>query len=646
VEVARRLEAAGRVPEAVYVGAIFPFARTRGPAGRALSWLEHRRSNRQHAVWLKARGVDMDELEPAQADRIIANMRADGDRAEEYFGELMDSRVTPLRAPVVSVVGERDPATDYYPERYREWHFLTGRCAVVVLDEAGHFFLKYRADELAEILSTVHPALDRPDAAGLTEPARAGTGWWLHAASTHEPEPAVLPSLRRFGAVAAGQLVSLAGSALTAWAVPVWILLTTGSLLQFSLFAAAGLVPALLVGPLAGAVVDRSDRRRVLQAAGAAAGLVQLALGLLYWSEQLQPWHLYVGVAAVSVAASFQRLAFTSAIPQLVPKRFLGNANGIAQLSGGFAMLLVPLAAAGLLAALGLGTILLLDVLSYAAAIGVLAVTRFPDTLARRRREPLMTEIAAGIGYSWRDPALRAMLLFSALVNLFLGPALILVTPLVLAFADLGAVGAVSFAEALGAIAGGLVFTVWGGPARRRMHGLLVMTLVLAACCVVTGLRPSVLVVAAGVFGTAASLAVIQSIYTTIVQVKVPQRYHGRVFALNLVIAWGTLPLGYAVLAPLASAALQPLLAPGGALAGTLGAVYGVGEGRGLGLVFLVVALAVTALTVAGMRTRVLSRFDAEVPDALPDDLVGLRTLQARGVATRAPGVPRRTAGA
>src|SRR5262249_53733632 len=150
-----------------------------------------------------------------------------------------------------------------------------------------------------------------------------------------------------------------------------------------------------------------------------------------------------------------------------------------------------------------------------------------------RRREPLLTEVANGLRYSWGNPALRGLLLFSATINVFLGPALILVSPLVLSFGSLGDVGRVAFAEALGGFLGGLAFTVWGGPVRRRMSGMLVMTFVLAGTCLVTGLRPAVPAVAAGVFGTGLSLALIQSIYVTIIQVKVPQRFHGRVFALN-----------------------------------------------------------------------------------------------------------------
>ena len=60
-----------------------------------------------------------------------------------------------------------------------------------------------------------------------------------------------------------------------------------------------------------------------------------------------------------------------------------------------------------------------------------------------------------------------------------------------------------------------------------------------------------------------------------------PQRFHGRVFALNTLVAWSTLPIGFGLVAPYGSALFEPLLAPDGPLAGTVGAVIGTGAGRG-----------------------------------------------------------------
>ncbi|MFI5958878.1 amino acid adenylation domain-containing protein [Cryptosporangium sp. NPDC051539] len=636
VEVARRLEAAGRVLDTVYVGAIFPFARGDGPISRLQAWWERRVSDRLHAIWLKSGGVDLDELDPEQADRIVGNMRADSRQAEAYFSDLLAREVPRLRAPVVSVAGERDPSTLYYEERYREWGFLTSTSALVMLAEAGHFFLKFRADDLAEILTRVGPAVADGEVGALTAEARPGRPWWLHEVHRAGPPPeaaadrTVRPSMRRFAAVATGQIVSMTGSALTAWAVPIWIYLRTGSLGQFTLFAVTGLLPVLLIGPVAGAIVDRTSRRTVMAISGIVAGGGQAALAVLYASDRLQPWHLYVGVALVASALTFQRLAFTSAVPQLVPKPLLGNANGLAQLTTGVATLLVPLVAAGALATIGLGGILLVDVISYAAALGMLAVVRFPSTMAFRRREPLLVEVTAGWRYSWGTPALRATLIFSALINIVLGPALVLVSPLVLTVGSLTQVGRVAFAQALGAVVGGLLFAVWGGPARRRMRGMLLVTLALGACCLVAGLRPSVALIAVGLFGVGLTLTLVQAIYTTIVQIKVPQRFHGRVFALNQMIAWSTLPLSFAVLAPLAVGGFRRVLADDDGFTRIVGAVIGGGPGREIGLVYVVVALAVTVLAGTALRRGPLSRFDTAVPDAPADDEVGVAALRTR----------------
>ncbi|MEU0569104.1 amino acid adenylation domain-containing protein [Nonomuraea sp. NPDC005983] len=630
VEIARRLEEAGRDLEAVYIGAIFPFARPGNRALAALSRLARReflRSDRSYANWLTSMGLDMSDLDPGQARHIIRNMRRDSEAAEEYFTGLFESSVAPLRAPIISVAGEHDPATEFFEERYREWHFLSPRAAVVELDEAGHFFLKYRAEELAEIVTRTHLSLDADTAVG-------GTSWRLREVSRSDEgrQARVVgagPSMRRFVAVASGQLVSITGSALTEFAIPIWIYLATGSLAQFALLAVVGLVPGMLAAPLAGAVVDRSDRRTVMLAGDYAALGTQLLLGVLLWTHNLQTWHIYPLLALLSVALTFQRLAYGSAVPQLVPKRYLGHANGVVQMAGGMTQLLVPLAAVGLMAVIGLEGILVLDVASYVFAIAVTSLVRFPAAMAWRRKEPVLAEMAAGFRYSWGDLGFRRMLLFFAVLNVFLSPLFLLISPLVLSFATLPDVGRISFLSGLGVLLGGLAMTVWGGPARSRMRAVLWCTLALAAFCLVTGVRADLVTIGIGAFGMSLWLTLLNGVYATIVQVKVPQRFHGRVFALNTLIAWSTLPLGFGLVAPYGAAVFDPLLAPDGPLAPTVGALIGTGAGRGVGLMYLLFAVAMTVLALVALRSRLSSLVDGGA-DAAPDDLVGLQALGRR----------------
>ncbi|MER5648308.1 amino acid adenylation domain-containing protein [Streptosporangium sp. NPDC002524] len=703
VEIARRLEAAGRPIEAIYFGGVFPFARPTSVLAKLSNLTDRLRSDQVWANALRAAGLDVEDLEHDQLKLVIDNRRKGTREAERYFTRLFEEGVEPLRAPIISVAGERDPATEFYQERYREWHLLSDSTAVVVLDEAGHFFLKYRAEELAAIVTGTHRAIASGDTAKLARTDRST--WWLGGVSTQSTQDAAAevapattapaltgagplpgldpaspgtgasalpgtgvsalagtgtgepvlagtggappgtghpvatdpparsgppPSMKRFAAVAAGQLVSIIGSSLTEFAIPLWIYITTDSLARFALFSVLALVPGMLVSPLAGALVDRYDRRKVMLAGDAGAFGTQLALGVLLWTGNLEIWHIYPLLVLLSVALTFQRLAYNSAIPQLVPKRFLGHANGVVQMVTGTAQLVVPLVAVGLMSLIGLEGILVLDVVSYVFAIGVLLFVRFPGTMAWKRRESLVAEMVEGWKFSWGNRGFRGMLFFFAVLNIFLSPLFLLISPLVLGFATLEDVGRISFFGGLGVFLGGLTMTVWGGPRRRRLRGVMLSTLVLGLFCLVTGLQQNLVLIAVGAFGMSFWLTVLNGVYATIIQVKVPQRFHGRVIALNTLIAWSTLPIGFGLVAPYGSTLFEPLLVPGGPLADTVGLVLGTGEGRGVGLMYVLFALAIAVTALVAMRTRTLSRFDEDVPDALPDDLVGFQAIQRR----------------
>lgn len=612
VAVAQLLAEAGRPLTAVYFGATFPFARPKG-LWRTFGGLQKRfdrlRSNQLSATWLKSMGLALNEVEPEQADRIVSTMRQDALQAEEYFTALLDRGAVQIGAPVISIVGERDRLTDFYQERYREWEFMSGSSAVVCLKEAGHYFLKYRAEELAQIVTKTHAALLDGTIGELTETGRGPDASWTvkdyhaeQAAAAESPQrEAVRPDMRRFTAVAAGQLVSMIGSAMTQWALPLYVYLNSHSLTLYSLLTVAGLIPGLLVAPVAGAIVDRYDRRVVMLLGDTASALAMLSLGLLVWTHSFQTWQVYPILVAGAIAGTFQRIAYSSAVAQLVPKRYLGHAIGMNQFATGTAQLMVPLVAVGLFTAIGLGGMVALDVVSYAAAIGVVLAVRFPDTMARQQKEKMTTAIRKGLNYSWRLRGLRGMLLFLAVVNVFLAVPLVLMSPLVLSFAKVGDVGRLSFVGALGAVVGAVAMTVWGGPRERRMPGVLIAAVALGGSAVVTGSHTSLPVIGLGVFGITLSLGLLNSIYTMIIQVKTPQRYQGRVFALNQMLAWSTLPIGYGLVGPAAARAF------------------------GFGPADVAAGLAILAVAAVAALVPSLKHFDRDTADATPDDVVGMQ---------------------
>ena len=127
VEIARRVEAAGRELEAVFIGAAFPFSRPTGRVMRGLARLARAAavsSDRAYGNWLASMGVDLSDIEPEHAVRIVRNMRREAERAEEYFTGILGADVTRLRAPRWSTVaGDRGPRHRVPRGALREWHF-------------------------------------------------------------------------------------------------------------------------------------------------------------------------------------------------------------------------------------------------------------------------------------------------------------------------------------------------------------------------------------------------------------------------------------------------------------------------------------------------------------------------------------------
>jgi DHA3 family macrolide efflux protein-like MFS transporter len=170
-----------------------------------------------------------------------------------------------------------------------------------------------------------------------------------------DPGPAAGPSVRTFLVVWAGQLVSVTGTALTGFALQVWIYLETGSVTRLALVSLAYALPAVLLSPFAGVLADRLDRRLAMLGADVLAGISTLAIAALYFTGSLEVWHIYLLSGLGAIGNTLQVPAWMAAVSLLVPKKHLGRANGLVMTSEAVSIVVAPAAAGGLLATLGLG---------------------------------------------------------------------------------------------------------------------------------------------------------------------------------------------------------------------------------------------------------------------------------------------------
>lgn len=429
--------------------------------------------------------------------------------------------------------------------------------------------------------------------------------------------------MRAFMLICIGQMISLCGSGITGFAQGVWVYQRTQSVTQFALISFFGVLPGILISPLAGALVDRWDRRWTMIVSDTGSAFCSLFPALLLLFGRLEVWHIYLSIGLTSIFIAFQWPAYSAAMTLLVSQKQLGRANGMVQLSGAISQIAGPILGGLLLLTVHLEGVYLFDVVTFVVSLITLLLVRIPPPTGSAQGQEaqggLLREAIYGWSYIRAQPGLLALLIFFAITNFTFGIVVSLITPLALSFADATLVGTILSIGGSGLLAGSIVLTIWGGP-KRRITGVLGFTLLQGAILIVGGLPPTAPLIAAATFAFLFSFPIINGCSQVIWQSKVPSDIQGRVFAIRRMVAWSALPFSYLVAGPLAEYVFEPLLAPNGALAGTLGQFIGVGPGRGIGFLYVVLGVLTILITSGGYLYPRLRSLEDELPDVNADD--------------------------
>jgi hypothetical protein len=430
-----------------------------------------------------------------------------------------------------------------------------------------------------------------------------------------------------------GQMVSLLGSGLTGFALGVWVYQRTGSVTQFALIALSTTLPAIMISPIAGALVDRWNLRWTMLLSDCGAGLSILFLALMLFAGRLEVWHIYLAMSASSTCNAFQWPAYSAATTLLVPKQHLGRASGLVQLGQSVDLLISPVLAGVLIVTIQIQGIILLDFATFLFALVTLLSARFPEAKTVAGSEvgqgSLLHEATYGWIYIRSRPGLLGLLIFLAISNFLMGVIEVLATPLVLSFASPAVLGTVLSIGGSGMLVGSVVMSTWGEPLRliKSVFGFMLLS---GLCVIVAGLRPSSQLFALATFFFCLGLPIINGSIQVIFQRKVALDVQGRVFALMRMIAGSSLPLAYVVAGPLADRVFEPLMTTGGLLTGSIGQLIGVGPGRGIGLMFITLGALTMVATVVAYQYPRLRLLEEELPDAIADPAAALAENQGQ----------------
>ena len=433
--------------------------------------------------------------------------------------------------------------------------------------------------------------------------------------------------MRAFIIVWVGQFISLMGTAMTNFAIPIYIFTETQRVQELALLGMAFMIPLIAMSPFAGVIVDRSNRKVMMMISDLAAGAMTILVLILFSTGRLEIWHLYITGAVSGAFQAFQWPAYSAAISVMLPKKHYGRANGLLSLAESGSTIAAPLLAGAMLGFIGLRGILLIDIATFSIAIFTLFLVHIPQP-------PRTAEGAAGEGNllreAWygfqyifdRRSLLGLQLIFMA--GNFISSIAFITLPALILFRTNNneiALGTIQSVAGIGGVVGALVMSTWGGP-KRLIHGVLLGWFLSSLLgMVLFGLAQTLVIWAIAGFFFLFFVPIINGSNQAIWQAKVAPDVQGRVFSARRLIAWITNPLASLIAIPLADNIFGPALDVNGVLTDTfLATLVGTGPGAGLSLMFVITGLLTAVVGLSGYLFPAIRNVEEILPDHVATD--------------------------
>jgi len=382
---------------------------------------------------------------------------------------------------------------------------------------------------------------------------------------TETAVPEITNWKKRFFTIWTGQAFSMLGSRLVGFAFVWYLTSTTGSATVLAIGTLVSTVPDIIISPIAGALIDRWNRKAVLIVFDALTALVTLILALLFTFGSVQVWQIYVVLFIRSAFGGFQWAAMLTSTSLMVPKSQLARVSGMNQTLQGIMSILAPPLGAFLISIMPTQGVLMVDVGTAVIAIAPLFFFQIPqpEHSAHEKdkngkiKSSVWQDLAEGFKYVVSWPGLLAIILIAMLINLLVSPAFSLIPILVTQYFNKGVMdlGVIESVFGIGFVVGGLVLSVWGGFKNRMITTMTAMIMMGVSISLVGIVPPNGFYWAAGALGLAGIMnPLVNGPIFAALQSRVDPQKQGRAFTLLGAGASLASPIGLAIAGPVSDA--------------------------------------------------------------------------------------------
>lgn len=396
-----------------------------------------------------------------------------------------------------------------------------------------------------------------------------------------------------------GGFISAIGTGLSSFGLGIYVLNSTSSISAKAFISLLAFLPGLLLSPFAGVLADRYDRRllMILGDGLSALGLLYILLSIM--GGHIELWQIGLGVTISSVFSSLVSPAFDATITDLLTKDEFTKASGLVQVSGAAKFLISPVLAGLLLTVADIRLLLLIDICTiFFTVVSTLVVRRGLVSRIHEKSSSFFEEFRFGLSTLAQNKGVLALTLMGALITLFIGFIQELSTPVILAFTNEATLGLIITISASGMLVTSLAIGIF--PIKKDYVKILCLSLFIAGIFMSGfALRENALIICIFGFLFFTMLPFANTCIDYLIRTNVPNDVQGRIWGFIGIITQLGYVVAYVLIGLLADTVFTPLLIEGGPLAGSIGKIIGVGNGRGTALLIIIsgILLSLTAVT-------------------------------------------------
>ncbi len=431
------------------------------------------------------------------------------------------------------------------------------------------------------------------------------------------PTNRISPAGKTFLIICFGQLISIFGTTMTQFALGIWVFQKTGEAGAYAVLGAVYLGIMILFGPFSGILVDRWNRKLVLIISDLMAGVLTILIFLLFHFDKMEVIYLFIITGITGVFSSFQWIAFSTTIPLLVKTQNLTRANSVLGLVESLATIIAPISAAILLPVVNISGILIIDIITFILAVSGLFLIAVPNNIQddQSRTNSYLSDFTSGWKYLLKKKDLVILQLYLFSSNFFSGLIQGVLFPMILIYTnnDELIVGQVGSALGLGALAGGILISIWGGPKNLIKGTLIGLFLGHIAGLLLLGNGNTIYTWIIGAFILTLFSPLASNCVQSIWQKKVETTMQGRVFGIRRLISGPATPLGMITGGFLADKIFEPYMQSNDLFKFIFGRIVGTSHGSGMSLVILLAAIFGSITVSSGFMSKRLMNIEKNI---------------------------------